>query len=276
MNKQGSGKVYDSTPSKRGSRKPKDPAYTAKKNPKDLYMKKGDGSSNNEEQSKGKKKDAGDDSSDPNNSGDNGDDYYSGDDEEKLTNTDDAWTFFQETCKLTAECTESLGNLGYHTVDDLEILSSATPVGIVMLTATTITRATATRMEIFTKFLNLRGDLKINATLPLMARYNNKTKQPNTNDGEYEDDKSGKGLLRPGTSPIIPNFSNNIEEFEAFWAKLEIKLKKSCLGQHLKRAPTNKKVKSFHENTSLHWILAEAFQNTDAKHLVKDYRNNYG
>ena len=34
MKKQGSGKVYNSTPSKRGSRKPKAPAYTAKKRPK--------------------------------------------------------------------------------------------------------------------------------------------------------------------------------------------------------------------------------------------------
>ena len=64
MKKQGSGKVYDSTPAKRGSSKPKAPAYTAKKKPKDIYTKKGDDSSNKEEQSKGKKKDAGDNRSD--------------------------------------------------------------------------------------------------------------------------------------------------------------------------------------------------------------------
>ena len=34
MKKQGSGKVYDSTPVKRGPRKPKAPDYTARKNPK--------------------------------------------------------------------------------------------------------------------------------------------------------------------------------------------------------------------------------------------------
>ena len=169
MKKQGSGKVYDSTPAKKGSRKPKSPAYTSKKKPKDLYTKKGDDSSNKEEQSKGKKKDAGDDSSDYNNSGDNRDDDSFGEDKEKVTNPDNAQTFFQEACKLTAECTESLGNLGYHTVDDLEILSSATPVDIVMLTATNITHATAMRMAIFTKFLYLRGDFKRNATLTLMA-----------------------------------------------------------------------------------------------------------
>ena len=247
MKKQGSGKVYDSTPAKRGSRKPKDPAYTAKKNPKDLYTKKCDDSSNKENQSKGKKKDAGKDSSDPTDSGDNGDDDSSEDDEEKVTNPDDAWTFFQEACKLTAECNEDFGNLGYHTVDYLEILGSATPVDIVIMTSTTITHATVTRIAIFTKFLYLRGYFKRNATLPLMARHNNKTKQPDTNDGGSEDDNSGKGLLRPGTSPIIPHFSNNIEEFEAFWAKLEIKLKQSCLGQHMERAPTNKKGKSFQE-----------------------------
>ena len=60
------------------------------------------------------------------------------------------------------------------------------------------------------------------------------------------------------------------------WDKLEIKLKQSCLGQHLERAPTNKKGKSFQENTSLRWILAEAFQDTDAKHIVKEFRKNYG
>ena len=46
MKKQGSGKVYDSTPAKRRSRKPKSPAYTAKKKPKYLYTKQGDDSSN--------------------------------------------------------------------------------------------------------------------------------------------------------------------------------------------------------------------------------------
>ena len=145
------------------------------------------------------------------------------------------------------ECTEALGNLGYHTVDDLYILGSTTPVDIAMMTATIITHATAMRIAIFTKFLYLRGYFKRNATLPLTARHNNKIKQPDTNDGESEDDNNVKGLLRPGTSPIIPHFSNNVEEFEAFWAKLEIKLKQSCLGQHLERAPINKKGKSFQE-----------------------------
>ena len=109
-----------------------------------------------------------------------------------------------------------------------------------------------------------------------MLRHNNKTKQPDTNDGGYEDDNSDKGLLRQGTYPIIPYFSNNIEEFEASWDKLEIKLKQSRLGQHLERAPTNKKGTSFQENTSLHFILAETFQDTDAENVVKDSRKNYG
>ena len=62
MKKQGSGKVYDSAPSKRGPRNPKAPDYTAKKNQKDLYMKKGDDYSDKEDQSKRKRKDTGDDS----------------------------------------------------------------------------------------------------------------------------------------------------------------------------------------------------------------------
>ena len=128
---------------------------------------------------------------------------------------------------------------------DLDILGSATPVYIAMLAAATITHATGIRIEIFTKFLYLQVDFKRNATLPLMARHNNNTKKTDTNEGGSEDDNSGKGLLRPGTSPIIPHLSNNIEEFEAFWAKLEIKIKQSCLGQHLERAPTNKKGKYF-------------------------------
>ena len=195
MKKKGSGKVYDSTPAKRGSRKPKSPAYTAKKNPKDLYTKKGDEYSNKEEQYKGKRKYAGNNSSDPDDSGDNGDNDSSGEDKGKVTNPDYDWAFFQEACKLTVEFTEALGNLGYHTVDELEILSSATPVYIEMMTATNITHATAMRMAIFTKFLYLRGDFKRNATLPLMARHNNKTKQPDNNDGGSEDDNSVKGLL---------------------------------------------------------------------------------
>ena len=90
-----------------------------KKNSIDLYTKKGDNSSNEEEQSKGKSKDAGDNGSDPKDSSDNVDNDSSGDNEGKVTNLDDAWTFFHESCKLTAECTEALSNLGYHTVDDL-------------------------------------------------------------------------------------------------------------------------------------------------------------
>ena len=159
---------------------------------------------------------------------------------------------------------------------DLDILGSATPVDIAMLTPTTITHTTAMRMEIMTKFLYLWGYFKRNATLPLMARHNNKTKQLNTNDSGSEDDNIRKGLLRPGTPPIIPHLSNDIKDFEAFSAKLEIKLKQSCLGQHLERAPTNKKGKSFQENTSLHWILVKAFQDTDAEHIVKDSRKNFG
>ena len=119
MKKQGSGKVYDSIPTKRVSRKPKAPAYTAKKKLKYLYTKKVDEPSDEEEQYKRKSKDAGDDSSDPNNSGDNIDTDSSRDDKEKVTNPDDSWAFFQEAWKLTAECTEALVNLGYHTVYDL-------------------------------------------------------------------------------------------------------------------------------------------------------------
>ena len=109
MKKQGYVKFYDGTPAKRWSSKPKAPAYTAKKNPKDIYTKKDDESSNKEEQYKRKSKDAGDDSSDPNNSGDDGEDYSSGDDEEKVSNPDDDWTLFHEACKLNAEFNEFEG-----------------------------------------------------------------------------------------------------------------------------------------------------------------------
>ena len=81
MKKQGPGKVYDITHAKRGFRKPKAPAYTAKKNRKDLYRNKGDDSSDEDEQSKRKRKDAGKDISDPNDSGDDGEDDSSGEDE---------------------------------------------------------------------------------------------------------------------------------------------------------------------------------------------------
>ena len=42
-----------------------------------------------------------------------------------------------------------MGNLGYHTVDDIEIVGSATPVDIAILTATTIIHVTAMRIAIF-------------------------------------------------------------------------------------------------------------------------------
>ena len=115
-----------------------------------------------------------------------------------------------------------------------------------------------------------------NVTLSLMVIQNNKTKQPDTNDCGSEDDSNGKGLLRPVTSPVIPHLSNIIEKFEGFWARLEIKLRQSCIGQHLERDTTSKQGKAFLENYSLHWTLAEAFQDIDDEHIVKEPRKNYG
>ena len=111
-------------------------------------------------------------------------------------------------------------DLCYHKVDGLEILGSATPVDIAIFTATTITHVTAMMIAIFSKFLYLQGNFQRNATLSIMARHNNKTKQPDTNNGGSEDDNSVKVLLQTGTSPIIPHLSNIIEEFEGFWDKL--------------------------------------------------------
>ena len=169
MKKQGSGTVYDRTPAKRGRWQPQSPAYTAKSMPRDIYTKKGDDSSNKEEQSK--RKDAGNDAPDPKKCGDDGYDDSSKDDEEKVTNPDNTWTLFQSIRKLTPKCIQAMDNLGQHTLDDLEIIGSATPVDIAILTATTITHVTAMRIAIFSKFLYLWGDLQRNATLSLMARH---------------------------------------------------------------------------------------------------------
>ena len=98
MKKQGSGMVYDRTPAKRGNRDLQAPAYTAKRKLRNLYTKKGYESSREEEQYKSK--DAGDVAPDRNDSGDDGDDDSSKDKEEKVTNPDDARTFFQSICKL--------------------------------------------------------------------------------------------------------------------------------------------------------------------------------
>ena len=93
MKKEGSGTVYDRTPTKRGRWESQYPVYTAKRKPMDLYTKKVDDSSNEEDQSK--RKDTGDDGPDPNNSGDDGDDDSSKDEDEKVTNPDNDWTLFQ-------------------------------------------------------------------------------------------------------------------------------------------------------------------------------------
>ena len=100
-----------------------------------------------------------------------------------------------------------MGNLDYHTVDDLEILGSATSVDIVIFNATTVSHVTTMRIAVFSKFLYLRGNFQSNTTLSIMTRHNNKTKQLDTNDSRSDDDKGGKGFLRPGTSPVIPHFS---------------------------------------------------------------------
>ena len=44
----------------------------------------------------------------------------------------------------------------------------------------------------------------------------------------------------------------------------------------MERATTSKKGKDFRENYSLHWILDEAFKDTDGEHIVKESCNNYG
>ena len=167
-------------------------------------------------------------------------------------------------------------DLCYHKVDGIEILGSATPVDIAIFTATTITHVTAMMIAIFSKFLYLQGNFQWNATLSLMARHNNKTKQLDTNDGGSNDNNSGKGLLQTDKSPVIPHFFNIIEEFEGFWDQLEIKLKQSCLRQQLERDPASKKGKAFWGNYSLHWILDGEFQDTDAEHIVKEPCKNYG
>ena len=110
---------------------------------------------------------------------DSGDDRYndsSKDEEEKVTNPDNAWTFFQSVYKLTPKCIEVMGKLGYHTLDYLDIIGSATPVDIAILTDTNITHVTAMRIAVFSKFLYMRGNFQRNTTLSLMARHNNKTK----------------------------------------------------------------------------------------------------
>ena len=76
-----------------------------------------------------------------------------------------------------------MGNLGYHTVDDIEIIGYATPVDIAILNVTTITHVTAMRIAIFYNFLYLWGNFQRNSKLSLMERHNNKTKQPGTNYG---------------------------------------------------------------------------------------------
>ena len=267
MKKQGYGTVYYRTTAKRGLWELQVPYYTAKRKRRGIYTKKVDDSSYEERQSK--RKDAGDNVPDSNNSGDDGEDDSSEDEKEKVTNPDDAWTFFQYVYKLNPKCIEAMGNLGYHTVDDIEILGSATPVDISILTSTTITHVTAIRIDICSKFLYLQGNYQRNTTISLLERHNNKTKQPDTNDSGSDDDNIRKWLLWPGTFPVIPHFSNIVEEFEGFWDKLEIKLKQSCLWQHLEKAPTSNKGKDFQENYSLHWILSKSFQDTDDEHTVK-------
>ena len=43
------------------------------------------------------------------------------------------------------------------------------------------------------------------------GKKNNKTKKLDTNNGESDNENIRKGLLRPGTSPVIPHFSNTIK-----------------------------------------------------------------
>ena len=95
MKKQGSRTVYDRNPAKREHWDPEDPAYTTKRKPRNIYTHKGGDYSYKEKQSK--RRDAGDDAPDPNN------DSFE-DKEEKVTNPDDAWSFFQSVCKLNPKC----------------------------------------------------------------------------------------------------------------------------------------------------------------------------
>ena len=102
MKKQGSYTVYDRIPAKRGRWYPQAPTYTAKRNPRYIYKKKGDNSSNEEDTYK--RKDAGDGAPDTNDSGDDRDNDTSKYKKEKVTNPDNAWKLFLSVCKLTPKC----------------------------------------------------------------------------------------------------------------------------------------------------------------------------
>ena len=153
--------------------------------------------------------------------------------------------------------------------DDLELLGSADPIDLSVLTDDgDITHAKALRIGTFARFLHLRGDFRKHRTLPLMARYNAKTKSLRRDDNSDDDTK---GMLKPSSVPVIPAFSNVAEDFEDYWAAVEGRLRQSHLGEYLDAAPSkNARGRARNENKSLHWVLYEAFRDTDVEHITQE------
>ena len=221
--------------------------------------------------SKGDGGDPPDSSNDPDDSDDDDDSSTSSEEGGELENKEETWKFFVEVCKLKEKELDQLKELGFtaEDFDDLELLGSADPIDLSVLADDgDITHAKALRIGAFARFLHLRGDFRKHRTLPLMARCNAKTKSLRRDDNSDDDTK---GMLKPSSVPVIPAFSNVAEDFEDYWAAVEGCLRQSHLGECLDAAPSkNARGRARNENKSLHWVLYEAFRDTDVEHIIQE------
>ena len=163
-----------------------------------------------------------------------------------------AWTFFVDSCNLTQDDQENLEAIGFESITDMELLGGNV-FDCTIITAANITPAKFIRIGIFSKFLYLLGDFRKFPTLPLMARYNNRSKHSQYIDGGYNYVRIG--MLNPSSHPLLPIFNNDIENFKDYWATTEGTLWQTHLGRYPDAEPTKPKGKSYNKNKILHWFL---------------------
>ena len=119
---------------------------------------------------------------------------------------------------LNQDYQDSLEAIVFESITDLELLSGDT-FDRTIVTAANITPTKAIIIGIFSKFLYMQGDFRKFPTLPIMAMYNNRNRHSQDIDSGSNDDS--RGMLKPSSHPVLPIFSNDVEDFNSIGLPLK-------------------------------------------------------
>ena len=191
------------------------------------------------------------------------------DDEDGYENMGQVWTLFLTLCNVDADTEKALATLGYTDATRLQALAYSGTVDVSALLDAGFDHFTAMNVGTFAQFLFLKGDLHKCKTLTSMAKFNLQQRNPKSNRSSDDSEDDAAGLLRLSDGKLT-KFSNNDEDFEDWLKEAEITLRQTAFGRCLDQAPSGKDKKAKSTNMSLHYILASAFNGTDAEHVVTE------